>query len=121
MNAKERQSQVKGLIVEGTFSSFPAIGKVYARALNLENFKWIVPLLMNNDFAAEDEIKELTIPTVIIHSTSDDQVPYNLGRTIFEASNKDNTVFWKIKGDHIKGISDYQDEYVSEFVKILEK
>ena len=121
MNARERQSQVKGLILEGTFSSFPDIGKVYARALNLENFKWIVPLLMNNDFPAAEAIKELTISTVIIHSKADNQVPYDLGLNIFEESNKNNTIFWEIDGEHIRGIYDYEDEYVTNFVKILEK
>ena len=121
MNAKERQGQIKGLILEGTFSSFPDIGKVYARALNLENFKWIVPLLMNNDFPAEQEIKELAIPTVIIHSKLDEQVPFDLGRKLYESSNKSNTDFWEIDGDHIMGLYDYEQKYVNTFLNILNK
>ena len=120
MNAKARQEKIKGLILEGTFSSFPDIGKVYAKALKLENFKWVVPLLMNNDFPAENEIQALKIPTVIIHSKSDEQVPYELGRKLFNSSNKNNTDFWEIEGSHIKAIYDYEDQYVNEFSKILE-
>lgn len=121
MNAKERQGEIEGLILEGTFSSFPDIGKVYAKALNLENFKWIVPLLMNNDFPAENQIRELTIPSIIIHSKSDEQVPYELGKKIFESSNKNNTEFWDIDGKHIKGIYDYEKRYVGEFMKMTKK
>ena len=121
MNAKERQGQVKGLILEGTFSSFPDIGKVYARALNLENFKWIVPLLMNNDFPADQEIKELAIPTLIIHSKSDEQVPFELAQKLYESSNKKNTDFWEIQGDHIMAIYDYEEKYVNEFLNIINK
>jgi alpha-beta hydrolase superfamily lysophospholipase len=121
MTASERQEKVKGLILEGTFSSFPDIGKVYAKALNLENFKWIVPLLMNNDFPANKEIKKLNIPTIILHSKSDQQVPYELGRNIFDSANKSNTKFSDINSKHIMGIYDYEDKYVGEFIKIIEK
>lgn len=121
MTASERQNKIKGLILEGTFSSFPDIGKVYAKALNLENFKWIVPLIMNNDFPVNKEIKKLNKPTIIIHSKSDQQVPYVLGRNIFDSANKDNTTFWDINSKHIKGIYDYKDKYVGEFIKIVEK
>ena len=119
MTAKERQEQINGLVLEGTFSSFPDIGKVYAQALNLENFKWIVPLIMNNDFPAEEEIEGLTIPTLIIHSPSDKQVPYELGQKLFEAANKNNTVFWEIDSKHIMGIYDYEDKYVDQFMGMI--
>jgi pimeloyl-ACP methyl ester carboxylesterase len=121
MNANQRQEKISGLILEGTFGSFPDIGKVYANALNLENFKWIVPLIMNNDFPAKEEIKKLTIPTLVIHSKTDKQVPYELGREIFEAGNKSNTEFWDIDSKHIMGIYDYEDKYVEEFIKMTRK
>ena len=121
MNANERQEKISGLILEGTFSSFPDIGKVYANALNLENFRWIVPLIMNNDFPAEDQIKNLTIPVLILHSKSDEEVPYELGKKLFESSNKSNTKLWNINSKHIMGIYDYEEKYVEEFMKMIEK
>ncbi|WP_109301856.1 alpha/beta hydrolase [Aquimarina sp. AU474] len=121
MNASHRQEKISGLILEGTFGSFPDIGKVYANALNLENFKWVVPLIMNNDFPAKEEIKKLTIPTVIIHSKTDIQVPYELGKEIFDEANKGNTKFWDIDSKHIMGIYDYESKYVEEFMKMTRK
>lgn len=120
MNANERQEKIKGLLLEGTFSSFPDIGKVYASVLNLENFKWLVPMLMNNDFPAKEEIQNLTIPIKILHSKSDQQVPYELGRKLFEAANPNNTIFWDIESKHIMGIYDYEEEYVKAFAKMIE-
>ena len=119
MNAKERQDKVSGLVLEGTFSSFPDVGKVYARVLNLENYKWIVPVLMNNDFPTDANIKELTIPTVIIHSKSDKQIPYELGRKIYNSSNKNNTEFWDVESKHIMTIYDYEEEYVKKFKAMI--
>ncbi|MEM6377478.1 MAG: alpha/beta fold hydrolase [Bacteroidota bacterium] len=120
MTANRRQEKIKGLLLEGTFSSFPDIGKVYAKALNLEDFKWVVPMLMNNDFPAYKEIKQLSIPTIILHSPSDQQVPYELGVKLYESANKTNTTFWEIESKHIMGIYDYEKKYVEEFVKMIE-
>jgi uncharacterized protein len=121
MNAAERQDKIKGLILEGTFSSFPDMGKVYARLLDLENFKWLIPLLMNNDFPAENEIKKINKPVIIIHSISDNQVPFILGENIYNSSNKSNTEFWKIDGKHIGGMNEYEEEYVEKFMQLIEK
>ncbi len=121
MNSAEREDEIKGLVLEGTFTSFPDMGKVYANILNLEKFKWLVPLLMNNDFPAENEIKKIDKPIVIIHSISDDQVPYKLGKKLYDSSNKTNTDFWETDGKHIGGMSDHEDKYVEIFMQILAK
>lgn len=121
MTSNHRQHKIKGLVLEGAFSSFPDIGKVYARALNLENFKWLVPLIMNNDFAAEREIRELIIPITIIHSKMDKQVPYKLGRKLYRSSKNENIKFWDIDSKHIVGIFDYEKDYVNEFLTMLDQ
>ncbi len=118
-NAAERNSDIKGLIVEGTFSSFPDVAKHYASEINLENYKWLIPLLLNNDFPTNKEIKKVTKPVVIIHSTEDKLIPFKLGENIFNNSNKTNTIFWKIKGAHVKGIINYEQEYINKFNEIL--
>lgn len=117
--AAERNSKISGLILEGSFGSFPDIGKVYAKALNLENEKWLVPMIMNNDFPAVEEITKVKVPAIIIHSIDDADVPYALGYKVFAASNKQYTFFWKIRGKHIKAIFDYENEYINNFNKLL--
>ncbi len=120
MTANKRQDKIRGLFLEGTFSSFPDIGKEYARALHLENFKWIVPLVMNNDFPAEEEIKNLNIPIVIAHGKTDKQVPYELGKKLYKNAPKSNSLFWNINGKHIRGIYNHEKEYVYHFLKMIQ-
>lgn len=118
-NAAERNNYIKGLVLEGTFSSFPDIADHYASEIKLEHLKWLIPLLLNDDFPTNQEIKKVTKPVVIIHSTEDKMIPFQLGENIFINSNKTNTTFWKIKGAHVKGIINYEREYVNKFNEIL--
>ncbi|WP_299838351.1 alpha/beta hydrolase [uncultured Tenacibaculum sp.] len=120
MTANKRQDKIRGLFLEGTFSSFPDIGKEYARALHLENFKWVVPLVMNNDFPAEEEIKNINIPIVVAHSKIDKQVRYELGKKLYKNAPKNNSVFWDINGKHIRGIYNHENEYVNHFLKMIQ-
>ncbi len=121
MAAAERQNKISGLVLEGAFSSFPDIAKNYAQALHLEHFKWLVPLVMQNDFPADEEIKSIHKPVVIIHSTEDEAVPFTLGKKLYNASNKENTTFWKIKGAHVQGIILNEKEYVQKFMTLIKK
>ncbi len=119
MTAKERQNKISGLVIEGGFSSFPDIAKKYAAFIHLENFKWLIPLVMHNDFPADKEITYIHKPTVIIHSTEDKAVPYELGKKLYASSNKENTRFWTINGAHVQGIKLYEKEYVQVFMDMI--
>ncbi|MEO0338932.1 MAG: alpha/beta fold hydrolase, partial [Bacteroidota bacterium] len=70
-NAAARNEAISGLIIESAFSSFPAVAKFYASDVGLENFKFIIPLIVNNDFPTNREIKKIDKPVVIIHSIED--------------------------------------------------
>ncbi len=118
--ALANQNMIQGLVLEGTFSSFPDIGKEFASVLNLENFKWLIPLIMNNDFPADTVIQKIEKPIVIIHSIKDETVPFKLGNKLYKASNQKYTEFWEVDSKHIKAILDYESEYVSKFEKMLQ-
>ncbi len=120
MTASERNDEINGLVLEGGFNSFIDIAKQYAEFIHLKHFKWLIPLVMNNDFPAEKEIKNITKPVVIIHSSEDTAVPIALSKKLYDASNKETTRFWEIKGQHIYGIKLYEKEYVASFKKLVE-
>lgn len=113
------QDKINGLILEGTFSSFPDIGKEFAGAVHLENFTWVIPLIMNNDFPAEEIIRKLHKPTVIIHSTNDETVPYELGEKLYKVSDKEYTEFWQVDSKHLRAMFDYEPDYISKFDTLI--
>lgn len=120
-NASARNDKISGLVIESAFSSFPDVAKFYANEISLEKFKFLIPLIVNNDFPTNREIKKISKPILIIHSTEDKKIPFEFSEDIYENSNKEHTEFWKIKGKHVRGIINYEQEYIEKFNSILEK
>ncbi|MEM6376946.1 MAG: alpha/beta fold hydrolase [Bacteroidota bacterium] len=120
-NAATKNNQIDGLIIESAFSSFPDVAKFYASEVNLEKFKFIIPLIVNNDFPTDKETKKIDKPVVIIHSTEDKKIPFEFSEVIYAHSNKENTEFWRIDGKHVRGIMNYEKEYVEKFNGMLLK
>ncbi len=118
-NAASKNDQIDGLIIESAFSSFPKIGQHYASEVNLENFKFLIPLILNNDFPTDQRIRKVTKPVVIIHSVDDDKIPFKFAEEIYANSNKATTEFWEIDGPHVRGIINYAEDYVARFDNMI--
>ena len=68
----------KGLIVEGTFTSIPAV---------FRSMKWgwlpITPLITQR-FDAADRIAQVKVPVLVVHGAADGLIPPALGRALYE-------------------------------------
>jgi alpha-beta hydrolase superfamily lysophospholipase len=68
----------KGLIVEGTFTSIPAV---------FETMKWgwlpITPLITTR-FDSADRIAQVKVPVLVVHGEDDGLIPPALGRALYE-------------------------------------
>jgi alpha-beta hydrolase superfamily lysophospholipase len=69
---------VKGLIIEGTFTSIPAV---------FETMKWgwlpIGPLITQR-FDSVDRIAKVSVPVLVVHGGADSLIPPALGRALFD-------------------------------------
>lgn len=76
--ASQVQQQASGLIVEGSFTSIPAV---------VSSFKWgwlpVSPLITQR-FEAAELIGSLKIPVLIVHGSADSLIPPALGRALFD-------------------------------------
>jgi pimeloyl-ACP methyl ester carboxylesterase len=74
-----RRPQAAGLIVESTFTSMPELAKT---------LYWMFPAdwLLNQRFDALAKVPMLRIPTLFIHGTADDEVPYTMSERLFSAA-----------------------------------
>ena len=68
----------KGLIVEGTFTSIPAV---------FESMKWgwlpITPLITQR-FDSAERIAQVMVPVLVVHGEADSLIPPALGRALYE-------------------------------------
>jgi alpha-beta hydrolase superfamily lysophospholipase len=68
----------KGLIVEGTFTSIPAV---------FETMKWgwlpLAPLITQR-FDSAERIAQVKVPVLVVHGAADTLIPVALGRALFE-------------------------------------
>ena len=103
--AAHRQQAVDGLVIEGGFSSykdiagqkFPVIGKFFSK----------------QGYSATKSIKDFHKPLLIIHSTEDKEVPFYMGKKIFDNANMPKE-FYEIKNCHICGPTFYADEIATK-------
>ncbi|QOW10843.1 alpha/beta hydrolase [Kaistella flava (ex Peng et al. 2021)] len=94
--AKNHQDQIKGLVLEGTVSSFGDIAAVYAPEYKdfLEN-NFVSP------YSAKEDIKSVTkIPKLIIHSKEDKDVPFTEGMLVFNNASESKE-FIEFSGEHL--------------------
>lgn len=107
------RNTLKGIIIDSTPSSAKDMVKVLYSFLP----HWIFASRLDS----ENKIKSITIPKLIIHSTNDEIVPYNLGRKLFEFAAPPK-YFLAIHGGHNSCFFESQDilrEKIAEFLHKL--
>ena len=89
------QRDVAGLVVESTFTSIPDMGA--------ELYPWLpVRLLSRFRYDSLSRMAAIRVPVLIAHSPDDDQIPYAMGRRLYEAA-PDKGGFIELVGGHNAG------------------
>jgi uncharacterized protein len=85
-----------GLVIESGFKSVADLGR--------EIFPFLpVGLIVRHKYASIDKVAQITIPKLIIHSPSDEMIPFEHGKALFEKAAPPKT-FLRIKGGHNDGV-----------------
>lgn len=82
---------VDGLILEGAFASAVDMGQIY--------YPFIPSFFVNSKYDNLTKISGINIPKLIIHSETDDIIPFSQGEKLFEAASEPKR-FMKIDGGH---------------------
>ena len=90
-----KQPEAAGLIVEGTFTSIPELGRYDSR------FRLFpIDLIVNQRFDSLSKISQVAIPVLILHGTDDRLVPFSMGRELFDAANPPKSLKLILGGGH---------------------
>jgi len=113
-NQENSQNKAAGLILASTFTS------VSDRASELYPF---LPIRFLSKFSYNsiERLPKIKIPTLIIHSTEDEIIPFRHGEKNFQAANQPKKMV-KLRGDHNGGFLDSLETYrngINEFMQRL--
>lgn len=101
------------LVLESTFTSFDDIGSHY--------YPWLpVRLCSRFNYNTLETIEQVTCPVLVIHSPSDEIIPYTFGQQIFAAANEPKQ-FADLKGTHNAGFYDNAVLYMQIWKNWLEQ
>jgi len=105
--AVDLASRVKagGLILESTFSSVRDI-------VDIVFAKWSKLIYLRYDFDSVNKIKKVSSPVLVIHSSEDEVIPFQLGQHLFENITSEKR-FLEIRGRHNDGFMQSIRPYMS--------
>jgi fermentation-respiration switch protein FrsA (DUF1100 family) len=102
--ASQPAVQPAGVIIESSFSSGLDMGRRLYPVLP-------VRLITRIDYPVKEFVTRITSPLLVVHSRDDEIIPFDMGRTIFEAANQPKT-FFEMGGDHNAGFWISRERYV---------
>ena len=112
--AEQNQDKVDALVIEGAFSSHRDIGIKFAGFLGR--------IFVKEQYSSAKSIANFHKPSLIVHSTEDDVIPFEMGQKIFNSANQPKE-FFEIDGCHICGSRLYNEEIaekIFDMLKIME-
>jgi uncharacterized protein len=108
--ATQRQQTIDGLVIEGGFSSYKDIAG--------HKIPLLGRILVKQGYSAIKSIKDFHKPLLVIHSIEDKEVPFSMGKKIFDNANLPKE-FYEIKNCHICGPTFYRNEISTKIKNML--
>lgn len=103
--AEKYQSQIEGLVLEGTMLNADDIAAHYLPVAG--------KILVKNNVNNQELLKKFHKPVLVIHSSDDRVVPFKLGKKLFEKVNAPK-LFLTIKKSHLLGPQLYSKEITDQ-------
>lgn len=105
--AKDNQSKISGLIIDGGMSSFTDIAAHFA-----PQYKEMIEKMLISPYSVKEDVKSLNgLPKLFIYGSEDKTVPLEQGKTNFSNAAEPKQ-FLEYKGDHLLGIKIVKDDVV---------
>ncbi|HYX35510.1 MAG TPA: alpha/beta hydrolase [Oligoflexus sp.] len=112
--------QVKGLVLDSTFSSYRKIARQKLGGFFVTwPLQYPLSFLVTDDWSPIDSVAQLKMRMIFFHSPHDPVVPYNLGKDLFEKATAPK-VWVDVEWDgHTRAFGDPESPYREQLVKFL--
>ncbi len=107
-----RHPNIKGLILDSTFTSLPDIGQHYYPYIPV---RWVLRYRYENI----KKIRKITPPKLIIHSQEDEVIPVSHAHRLYKAAKPPKYLLILPKGTHTNCFIESQKDYLSGITKFL--
>lgn len=108
------QESIDGLILEGTFTSFSEEA-AFSSPWFLSCF---VGHLVSDAYQSKELIKSIDTDVLIIHSTEDNIVPFEMAGALLENS-AGRAQLWRLSGKHVAGLIEHPEDYVRKINQLF--
>ncbi len=108
-----QRTQPGALILESAFTSARDMAEAHYGFLPV---KWLIKF----KYSTQSYLEKVVCPVLIIHSSQDDIVPYQFGKTLFQIANEPKE-FLKISGGHNDGFLISGDIYINGLKNFIKK
>jgi dienelactone hydrolase len=108
--AAQRENEIDGLVIEGAYSSNKDIAAHAVPVLGR--------IVVKQGYSAVKSIKDFHKPLLVIHSTEDQEIPFSMGKKIFDNANAPKE-FYEVKECHICAPIFYTDEISGKIKNML--
>ncbi len=114
--AKDNQDKISALILDGTISSFTDMALLSAPEVQ----KPMIAQYVTSPYSAKEDIKAIKdLPKLFIHSKSDQSVPFEQGKLVYENAAEPKE-FWEYEGNHIDAASKYANVYIQKINSLIQ-
>lgn len=97
--AKENQSKISGLIIDGGMSSFTDIAIHFA-----PQYKEMISSMLISPYSAKEDVKALKdLPKLFIYSKGDSTIPFEQGQLVYDNASEPKQ-FIEFSGEHIQAM-----------------
>lgn len=110
--ATQKQNEIDGLVIEGAFSSYKDIASHQIPILGR--------FLVKQGYSAIKSIKDFHKPLLVIHSTEDNEIPFYMGKKIFDNANQPKE-FYEVEKCHMCAPTFYADSIADKIKNMLTK
>lgn len=112
--AKDNQSKIAGLILDGALSSFTDIALLSVPAEQRQ----MITQYVTSPYSAKNDIKDINnLPKLFIHSKEDKSVPFSQGETVYNNASEPKEL-WVFEGEHLESAIKYPELFIQKINSI---
>lgn len=116
INLAQHHPNIAGLIIESSFTSMRAMADFLGGMYNFLPIDWI----LHQYFDSMEKLPNLSMPILYIHGTMDETVPYEMSKTLYEATQSPKKLLIVPEADHNNVAEIGGEDYVQAIAEFME-